>query len=72
MYTGLPPGPISTVREQSIVAAADPNETEYLYFYARYNGEIIYNEDYDKHLEARNTYRHEWEEATSQDEENEE
>ncbi len=60
------------MREQSIVAAADPNETEYLYFYARYNGEIIYNEDYDKHLEARNTYRHEWEEATSQDEENEE
>ncbi|WP_078390890.1 endolytic transglycosylase MltG [Shouchella patagoniensis] len=72
LYTGLPPGPISTVREQSIVAAADPNETDYLYFYARYNGEIIYNEDYDQHLEARNTYRHEWEEATNQDEENEE
>ncbi|MBM7838030.1 UPF0755 protein [Alkalihalobacillus xiaoxiensis] len=62
-YTGLPPGPIATVREQSFVAAADPNDTEYIYFYARYNGDIIYNEDYDQHLEARNTYRHEWEEA---------
>ncbi|MCM3549718.1 aminodeoxychorismate lyase [Niallia circulans] len=62
-YEGLPPGPIATVREQSLVAAADPNDTDYLYFYARYNGEIIYNEDYNKHLEARDAYRHEWEEA---------
>lgn len=66
-YTGLPPGPIATVREQSLVAAADPNETDYIYFYARYNGVIIYNEDYEDHLEARNAYRHEWEEA-AQDE----
>ncbi|GAF22793.1 LOW QUALITY PROTEIN: YceG like protein [Bacillus sp. JCM 19047] len=62
-HTGLPPGPISTVREEALVAAADPNETNYLYFYARYNGEIIYNEEYDAHLEARDTYRHEWQEA---------
>ena len=62
-HTGLPPGPISTVREESLVASADPNSTDYLYFYARYNGEIIYNEDYDDHLEARDTYRHEWQEA---------
>ncbi|MBG9785586.1 endolytic transglycosylase MltG [Shouchella lehensis] len=62
-HTGLPPGPISTVREEALVAAADPNETNYLYFYARYNGEIIYNEEYDAHLEARDAYRHEWQEA---------
>ncbi|WP_059102732.1 endolytic transglycosylase MltG [Shouchella shacheensis] len=61
--TGLPPGPISSMREESIEAAVTPNDTDDKYFYARYNGEVIYNETYEEHDATRQEYRHEWEEA---------
>lgn len=66
---GLPPGPIANMREESFMAAADPTQTDYLFFYARYNGEIIYNVDLEAHEAARNKYRSEWEENKKKDDE---
>ncbi|MFB4164826.1 endolytic transglycosylase MltG [Alteribacillus sp. JSM 102045] len=62
-YEGLPPGPIASPGADSIKAVMIPNDNDYIYFYARQNGEVIYNEDYDEHRKTQETYRSEWEEA---------
>ncbi|MDY7221797.1 endolytic transglycosylase MltG [Halalkalibacterium halodurans] len=68
-YKGIPVGPIGNPGEDSIVAALDPEDTNYLFFYARYNGEVIYNETYEAHNETHQKYRHEWVEAQEEQEE---
>jgi UPF0755 protein len=70
-YEGIPVGPIANPGKESIQAAVIPEETNYLYFYARYNGEVLYNETYEAHNQAHQMYRDEWIEAEKQ-EENEE
>jgi UPF0755 protein len=39
LYAGLPPGPISNVSESSLIAAANPTDTSYLFFVADDNDE---------------------------------
>lgn len=68
LYSGLPVGPIANPGKDSIKAAIDPEETNYLYFYARYNGEVIYSETYEEHNKVHQQYRHEWIEAERSDE----
>lgn len=46
---GLPIGPISNFRENALQAALYPEEHNYLYFVAGYDGEVYYAETLDEH-----------------------
>ncbi|WP_238544825.1 endolytic transglycosylase MltG [Geomicrobium sp. JCM 19037] len=46
-YGGLPPGPIASPGEDSIRSVFAPEESEYLFFYARFGGEVIYSNTYE-------------------------
>lgn len=50
-YRGLPPSPISSPGLESILAAVNPIETEYLYFLSDSEGKMYYAEDLDGHNE---------------------
>ncbi|WP_078552696.1 endolytic transglycosylase MltG [Bacillus alkalicellulosilyticus] len=65
-YTGIPPGPIANPGEASIKAAFTPDDIDYLFFYARYNGEVIYTETYAEHSRVQQEYRQEWIDAMEQ------
>ncbi|MCM3712713.1 endolytic transglycosylase MltG [Halalkalibacter oceani] len=67
LYPGIPIGPIASPGSDSIRAAFQPEETDYVYFYARYNGEVIYNETYEGHNQTHQMYRDEWIEAESEE-----
>jgi UPF0755 protein len=64
-YVGIPIGPIANPGKDSIRAALNPEETDYLFFYARFNGEVIYNETYEEHNRTHQRYRNEWVEGQS-------
>ncbi len=50
LNTGLPPGPISTVSVASIDAAANPEENDYLYFFADQDtGELYFSKTIEEH-----------------------
>ena len=52
-YPGLPPTPISGVRLASLAAAANPAETDYLYYVLiNDEGEHFFTDDFDEFLEA--------------------
>ncbi|MFW6386483.1 MAG: endolytic transglycosylase MltG [Bacillota bacterium] len=51
MYDGLSPGPIASPGDKAIEAALNPEETDYLYYFARENGEHVFSETYEQHLE---------------------
>jgi UPF0755 protein len=59
-YAGIPIGPIASPGKDSIRASLLPEKTEALYFYARYNGEVIYNETFEEHNRTVQMYREEW------------
>jgi UPF0755 protein len=48
-YGGLPPGPISAPRLDSIVAVIHPADTNYLYFVAKPDGSHAFAETFDEH-----------------------
>jgi UPF0755 protein len=47
-YKGLPPGPIASPGYDSIIAALNPTESNYLY-YLHAQGQAYYAKDYDQH-----------------------
>lgn len=50
LYSGLPPGPISTVSKASLLAAANPTDTNYIYFFADQDtGELYFSETLEEH-----------------------
>lgn len=49
-HDGLPPGPISIPSQASWEAAVNPQETEYLFFFATSNGSHIFSKTYQEHL----------------------
>jgi UPF0755 protein len=55
-YRGLPPNPISSPGLESILAAVNPIETEYLYFLSDSDGRMHYAEDLDGHNENKDLY----------------
>ena len=50
LYKGLPPGPICNPGLDSIIAALEPEEEDYLYFVLGENGKHIFSKTYQEHL----------------------
>ncbi|WP_070120769.1 endolytic transglycosylase MltG [Bacillus marinisedimentorum] len=48
-YKDLPPGPIASPGEMSLKAALEPDDTEFLYFLATPEGEVLFNESLKEH-----------------------
>lgn len=53
----LPVGPIASVSEESIVAALNPAQGDFLYFVADKNGDIYFTKTYEEHQEMIATLR---------------
>jgi UPF0755 protein len=53
-YAGLPPGPICSPGEASILAALYPAEVDYLYFVATGDGTHVFSTTLDEHNRAKN------------------
>ena len=51
-YKGLPPGPISTVSEDSLKAALNPLKTDFLYFVSMGNGFHKFSKTLSEHNKA--------------------
>lgn len=56
-YRGLPPGPIASPDKNSIDAAFNPAETEYLFFVARGDNSHFFSRTYREHLEFQRNNR---------------
>ncbi len=54
---GLPPGPIANPGADSLRAAVEPANTEYLYFVSRNDGSHTFSKTYAEHLVAVNRYQ---------------
>jgi UPF0755 protein len=53
-HTGLPPGPICSPSRQSLEAAIEPADTDYLYYVLKANGEEhFFTDNYDEFLKAK-------------------
>ena len=52
LYRGLPPTPIAMVGKESLDAAAHPDETHYLYFYAKGDGSHQFSRTYEEQQQA--------------------
>lgn len=48
-HAGLPPGPIGSPGKASIEAALNPAEGSWLFFFAKKDGSVVYNEDFGQH-----------------------
>ena len=55
-YAGLPPGPISNPGIASIIAANNPQANDYWYFLTTPEGEVIYAETFEEHVENKMLY----------------
>ncbi|MFW5999339.1 MAG: endolytic transglycosylase MltG [Halanaerobiaceae bacterium] len=51
LFYDLPPGPIGNPGDGALEAALNPEDTDYLYYFARDNGEHVFSETYEQHLE---------------------
>ena len=54
---GLPPGPICNPSLASIVAAAEPAQTEYLYFFAKGDGTHAFAKTFEEHQQNQQKYQ---------------
>jgi len=57
LYPGLPPGPICNPGLQSLQAVLEPAETEYLFFFSRFDGSHAFAETYEEHLRNQELYQ---------------
>ncbi|MFO7660155.1 MAG: endolytic transglycosylase MltG [Candidatus Cloacimonadaceae bacterium] len=53
---GLPPHPICNPSISSLVAVHYPEATEYLYFFADFEGQNVFSKNYTEHLNKQNSY----------------
>jgi peptidoglycan lytic transglycosylase G len=51
-HVGLPPGPICSPGLESVVAALQPSDTDYLYYVAQPDGSHIFTSTYEEHKAA--------------------
>jgi len=56
-HTGLPPGPIASPGEESLVAALWPADVSYLFFVARPDGSHVFTRTEREHINAKNRIR---------------
>jgi UPF0755 protein len=54
---GLPPTPIASPGAASLEAALNPEDTEYLFFVARYDGTHVFSQTLAEHEAAKNAIR---------------
>jgi len=54
--TGLPPGPIANSGRVSIEAALEPNQTDYYYFLATADGNVIFTKTLAEHNQKKAEY----------------
>jgi len=54
---GLPPGPIANPGTESLIAALNPSDTEYLYYVSRNDGTHVFSKTYSEHQRAVNRYQ---------------
>ncbi|UCE06706.1 MAG: endolytic transglycosylase MltG [bacterium] len=52
-YPGLPPGPVNNPGLQSILAAINPAQVDYIYFVAKGDGSHIFSRTWNEHLRAK-------------------
>jgi UPF0755 protein len=57
MYPGLPPGPICSPGLASLRAVLEPAETNYLFFFSRFDGSHAFAETYEEHLQNQEQYQ---------------
>ncbi len=57
LHTGLPPGPIANPGLASLLAAANPAHTSYLYFVAKNDGSHYFSHTLDEHARAVRLYQ---------------
>lgn len=49
IYAGLPPGPINNVTEESLLALANPSDTDYLFFVSGDDGNTYFSKTLEQH-----------------------
>jgi UPF0755 protein len=59
LNNGLPPGPICSPGDKAIEAALNPEETDYLFYFALKNGEHVFTESYQEHIRKQNEIKNE-------------
>ncbi len=57
VYPGLPPGPISNPGANSIEAALNPADVDFLFYFARKDGSHVFTRSYQEHLKLQNEMR---------------
>jgi UPF0755 protein len=57
IHQGLPPGPICSPGGQSLAAAIDPADVDFLYFVSKGNGRHHFSRTYKEHIAAKEWYR---------------
>ena len=57
IHSGLPPTPICNPGIKSIIAALNPQKTDYYYFFAGDNSSHIFSKNYRRHLRLLNNFR---------------
>lgn len=61
-HKGLPPGPIAIPSKNAIASAIEPKKTDYLYFYAKVDGEVLFSKNYKAHQKKVKKYNDDWKE----------
>lgn len=56
LYMGLPPGPICSPGDNSIKAAVNPADVDYLYFVAKGDGRHHFSKTFKEHIAAKEKY----------------
>ncbi len=56
-YEGLPPGPIASPGEAALEATLYPEDTDYLYFFAKPDGSHYFSTTYSEHMQAQKQYK---------------
>lgn len=54
LFKGLPRGPICNPGKQSLEAAIEPSDEEYLFYFAEKDGSHVFTKTYEEHLEKQN------------------
>ena len=57
IYQGLPPGPINSPGEQSLIAALNPQDNDYLYFVAKGDGYHTFSRNEKEHERAKRAFQ---------------